>query len=54
MKIDQIIFMLTNRLAFLQSQRTLSVSIGDVLKVGETDIEIAETQESLDRIKTLS
>ena len=51
MKINELIIMLTNRLTFLQNQRQLAVSMGDVLRVGEADIEISETQNTLDTLR---
>jgi hypothetical protein len=51
MKINELIIMLTNRLTFLQNQRQLAVSMGDVLRVGEADIEIGETQNTLDALR---
>jgi len=51
MKINELIIMLTNRLTFLQNQRQLAVSMGDVLRVGEADIEISETQNTLDALR---
>jgi hypothetical protein len=51
MKINELIIMLTNRLTFLQNQRQLAVSMGDVLRVGEADIEIGETQNTLDTLR---
>lgn len=53
MNINELVTMLTNRLNFLQSQRTMAVSIGDVLQVGNIDIEIAETQTTLSALQTL-
>ena len=53
MNLDQIIKIVSNRLEFLRAQRTTAVSIGDLERVAALDAEVAETQATLGRLKTL-
>jgi hypothetical protein len=53
MTLDSLMSLLNNRLRFLQSQRPISVSVGDVQKVIELDNEIAQTQLTLDQVRSL-
>jgi hypothetical protein len=53
MTIAQIIEILGNRLRYLQSQRTLAVSFGDLAQVSSVDAEIAQTISTLTALQSL-
>jgi hypothetical protein len=51
MKIEEIIFILENRIKNLEQQKNAAVMVGDLEMVTAIDIQIVETQISLDSIK---
>lgn len=51
MKIEEIIFILENRIKALQQQRDNAVMSGNLELVTQIDIEITETQNTLDTLK---
>lgn len=51
MKIEEIIFILENRIKSLLQQRDNAVMSGNLEIVTQLDIEIAETQNTLDTLK---
>lgn len=54
MTLDEIIQILTNRLATLSSRRADMVTLGDLDAVATIDAEVIETQATLDQLKSLS
>lgn len=52
MKIDEIIFILENRIKALQQQRDNAVMSGNLELVNQIDIELTETQNTLNTIKS--
>jgi hypothetical protein len=50
MTIEEIIRIVRNRLASLQSQRTSAVATGDLDRVASLDVDIHETQATLSRL----
>lgn len=53
MTVTEIIEMLSRRLANLSQQRSSAGSLGDLERVASLDAEIAETQSTLDALRTL-
>jgi hypothetical protein len=53
MKMQELITLLANKLASLNNARSTAVSSGDVAAVLRLDDEIAETQDTLDRLQTI-
>lgn len=51
MKIDEIIFILENRIKALQQQRDNAVMSGNLELVVQLDVEITETQNTLETLK---
>lgn len=52
MKIEEIIFILENRIKALQQQRDNAVMSGNLDLVNQIDIELTETQNTLNTIKS--
>jgi len=53
MQLIEIISIVSNRLNYLNSQRTIAVRIGDLDRVSALDSEISDTQATLDKLHTL-
>lgn len=53
MTVSDLIRLMTNKLATLNGQRTTAVVHGDVELLVALDAQIAETQATLDQLKTL-
>lgn len=53
MTIDEISKIVSNRLQFLKAQRTQAVAAGELEQVTKLDAQIAETQETLNKLLTL-
>jgi len=53
MTIEQLIKLTENRLLYLQGARSAAWASGDVMGVAQADEQIAETQLTLDQLKTL-
>lgn len=52
MKIEEIIFILENRIKSLAQQRDNAIMSGNLELVNQIDIEVTETQNTLDRLKS--
>ena len=53
MTIPELIQMVQRRLAYLSQLRTSASNLGDVVQVGLIDGQIAETESTLEALKTL-
>ena len=53
MKIEDIIFILENKIKNLEQQKNVAILAGDLEMVTAIDIQIVETQVTLDSLKTL-
>lgn len=53
MNLDDLIRLLQARLAALNSARGTAAAVGDIGRVGELDAEIAQTQITLDQVRSL-
>jgi hypothetical protein len=51
--LDSLIALVSNRVRFLQAQRPIFVSVGDVQKVLDLDNETAQAQVTLDQLESL-
>jgi hypothetical protein len=51
MKIEEIIFILENKIKNLEQQKNIAVMAGDLEMVTTIDIQIVETQITLDKLK---
>lgn len=51
MKLDEIIFILENKIKNLEQQRSIAVMNGDLEMVTVIDLQIVETQTTLDTLK---
>lgn len=51
--LDTLIALVSNRVRFLQAQRPIIVSVGDVQKVLDLDNETAQAQVTLDQLESL-
>lgn len=51
MKIEEIIFILENKIKNLEQQKNVAVMAGDLEMVTVIDIQIVETQITLDKLK---
>jgi hypothetical protein len=51
MKIEEIIFILENKIKNLEQQKNIAVMAGDLEMVTVIDIQIVETQITLDKLK---
>jgi hypothetical protein len=51
MKIEEIIFILENKIKNLEQQKNIAVLAGDLEMVTVIDIQIVETQITLDKLK---
>jgi len=53
MTIENLIALLSNRVQFLQSQRPILVAVGDVAGILSLDEELAQTEATLNQLRTL-
>lgn len=53
MTVQELIQMLERRVVYLQSVRTSATALGDVQQVERVDVEINETQDTLNQLRTL-
>jgi hypothetical protein len=53
MKIEDVKQIISNRLSYLRSQRVQAVAVGDLEQVAILDVQILETQLTLDQLLTL-
>lgn len=53
MNLDDLIRLLQARLTSLNGARATAAAAGDIGRVGELDTEIAQTQITLDKVRTL-
>ena len=53
MNLTDIIRIVSNRLDALRAQRVLAVHVGDLEQVTRLDADIAQTQTTLDQLRTL-
>lgn len=53
MTIAQLITLVSNRLAALNSARATAVALGDIERIDALDAEIAVTQSTIDALRTL-
>ena len=53
MNIQQLLSLACNRLAALNSARATAVTLGDIDRLGALDADIAETQATIDALRTL-
>lgn len=53
MTISQLIALASNRLAMLNNARATAVALGHIDRIDVLDADIAETQQTIDALKTL-
>lgn len=51
MKLEEIIFILENKIKHLEQQRTIAVVNGDLEMVVAIDVQLIETKTTLDKLK---
>jgi hypothetical protein len=54
MNLDEIIVILENKVRVLENAKSASIANGDMIPLAQLEIEILSTQESLDKIKSLT
>ena len=54
MSIDDLIRLMEARLAALNSARASAAAVGDLAQVTKIDVDVAQTQTTLDQLRTLT